>query len=406
MGSETFEFEGSEGQRLSGALETPSGRVRAWAVFAHCFTCTRESLGAVFISRALAARGIGVLRFDFTGLGESEGDFGSAGIGSDIADLKAAADAMKADAKPVSLLVGHSLGGAAVLHAASTIDGIDALVTLGAPADPAHVLHLLGDDREKVEKEGRAEVKIGGRPFDIGRRFIEDMEDLPWQDKIASLRRPLLVMHSPVDKIVGVDNAADIFQAAKHPKSFVSLDDADHLLTKKAHAGWAADVIAAWSSRYLDEEEAGEEKAGDGVTTVTSGKAFRTEVTAGTHQWISDEPESVGGGNEGPTPYDMLGAALGTCTGMTMGMYARHKQLPLESVTVTVNHDRVHADDCEECETKEGKVDRFRRTLHIEGDLDGAQRQRLKEIADRCPVHRTLENEIRIETELKGEKRN
>lgn len=405
MSSRTFEFTGSEGQSLTGSLEVPSGRVRAWAVFAHCFTCTRESLGAVFISRALARRGIGVLRFDFTGLGDSEGDFGASGIGSDVADLKAACQAMEDDGRPVSLLVGHSLGGAAVLHAAGDLEGVDALVTIGAPADPAHVLHLLGDDREEVEEKGCANVNIGGRPFEIRRRFIEEMEDVPWKDKIAALRQPLLIMHSPLDRIVGVDNAAEIFQAAKHPKSFMSLDNADHLLSKRADAGWAADMIAAWSNRYLDDSPADKEEAPDGtVRTVTPGDSFRTEITAGAHRWVGDEPKSVGGGDEGPNPYDMLGAALGTCTGMTLGMYARHKKLPLASVTVDVTHDRIHANDCEDCEKAEGKVDRFRRILYIDGDLDEDQRRRLKEIADRCPVHRTLENEIHIETELEDEK--
>ncbi|MEA5445020.1 alpha/beta hydrolase [Gammaproteobacteria bacterium AB-CW1] len=251
MGQETFSFEGDQGQRRDGVLEQGSGPTHAWAVFAHCFTCGSSSLGAVAISRALAARGIGVLRFDFAGLGESEGEFGAEGIGGDIADLKAASRAMAESGRPVSLLVGHSLGGAAVLHAAGDLDEVKAVVTLGAPADPAHVLHLLGDQREKIESAGEAEVRIGGRPFTIRKRFIDDMENRPWRERIADLRRPLLVMHAPMDNIVSVNNAAAIFQAAKHPKSFVSLDGADHLLTGREDADWAADMITAWARRYL-----------------------------------------------------------------------------------------------------------------------------------------------------------
>lgn len=401
MHQSSFQFEGGKGQTLAGVIEHPVGKASAWAIFAHCFTCTRDSLGAVAISRALARQGIGVLRFDFTGLGESEGDFGADGISGDIADLEAAVQAMENAGHPVSLLVGHSLGGAAVLHAAGGLDSVKAVVTVGAPADPAHVLKLLGEDRQRVEEDGRAEVSIGGRPFCVSKDLIHSMENQPWQERIAGLRRPLLIMHSPLDRIVSVDNAADIFAAAKHPKSFVSLDQADHLLTKRDDANWAAEVIASWADRYLlSDTSTNTEDESEGVITTTAGNGFLTEVVARRHHSLADEPKRVGGSDLGPTPYDLLGAALGSCTGMTLGMYARHKDLDLEEVQVRVRHDRIHATDCENCESKEGKVDRFTRLVSIKGELTAEERQRLLEIADRCPVHRTLENEISIETRL------
>ncbi|MDQ2069753.1 bifunctional alpha/beta hydrolase/OsmC family protein [Natronospira bacteriovora] len=405
MARESFEFDGGQGQRLSGVIENPRGEPRGWAVFAHCFTCGSQSVGAVAISRSLAARGIGVLRFDFTGLGESEGAFGRDGIGGDIEDIKAAVRAMDESGRSVALLIGHSLGGAAVLHAAGDLDGVRAVTTLGAPADPAHVLHLLGDQRDTIESEGVAEVHIGGRPFNIHKGFIRGMENRPWRERIAALRKPLLVMHAPLDDIVEIENAAEIFLAAKHPKSFVSLDEADHLLSRRRDADWAAEVISAWSGRYLTAGNVGDEvergvEPGEGVRTITQGSGFLSHVRAGRHSLIADEPANVGGSDQGPTPYDLLGAALGSCTGMTLAMYARHKQWSLEQTDVQVSHDRIHARDCEDCEKEEGKVDRFTRTIRIKGKLDSSQRQRLLEIADRCPVHRTLENEIRIETRL------
>jgi len=251
MGSRAFEFKGGEGQRLSGVLEEPEGSHRGWAIFAHCFTCTRDSLGAVSVSRALAKRGIGVLRFDFTGLGESEGDFGASGIGGDIQDLKAASRALEAEGIQVSLMVGHSLGGAAVLHAAGDIDSVKAVATIGAPADPAHILRVLGNQRAAIEESGQAEVNIAGRSFCINRGFVQDMESRPWKETIAGLRRPLMVLHAPDDEVVSIDNAGQIFQAALHPKSFLSLDKANHLLTRKKDAEWVAEIIAGWASRYL-----------------------------------------------------------------------------------------------------------------------------------------------------------
>ncbi|MCP1728198.1 alpha/beta superfamily hydrolase [Natronospira proteinivora] len=251
MGSKAFQFKGGEGQQLSGVLEEPEGLARGWAIFAHCFTCTRDSKGAVAVSRALASRGIGVLRFDFTGLGESEGDFGAAGIGGDIRDLKAAAGALEDVDIAVDLMVGHSLGGAAVLHAAGEIDSVRAIATIAAPADPAHILRVLGEQRATIEKDGKAEVRIAGRRFTISRGFVEDMESRAWEDTIAGLRRPLMVMHAPEDEVVGIENAGLIFQAALHPKSFLSLDAADHLLTRRKDAEWVAEIIAGWASRYL-----------------------------------------------------------------------------------------------------------------------------------------------------------
>lgn len=400
MTTRAFSFVAGDGRTLAGSLEIPTGPVRAWAVFAHCFTCSRESLGAVRVSRALAARGIGVLRFDFTGLGESEGEFGSGGFTRDLEDLEAACAAMERDGKTPSLLVGHSLGGAAVLHGASRIESIGAVATLGAPADPEHTLRHLGPARAEIEAEGEGTARIAGRSFRITDKFIREMEDQPWEQRIRALRRPLLILHAPEDEIVGIDQAARIYGAALHPKSFVSLDGADHLLTRQGDADWAAEMISAWASRHVAwGAEAGPQASdGEEVVAETSGGGLRTRIAAGRHPLVADEPESVGGENTGPTPYGLLSAALAACTGMTLSMYARHKKLALETTRVRVHHDRVHASDCAECEAESGQIDRFQRVVEIEGNLDEAQRKRLLEIADRCPVHRTLENEIRIET--------
>ena len=399
MATRAFSFLAGDNRTLAGNLETPTGPVRAWAVFAHCFTCSRESVGAVRVSRALAARGIGVLRFDFTGLGESEGEFGAAGFSRDLEDLEAACAAMAADGKTPSLLVGHSLGGAAVLHGANRIASIQAVATLGAPADPEHTLRHLGEARERIASEGEGEAKIGGRSFRITNKFIREMEDQPWEERIRGLRRPLLILHAPEDEVVGIEQAARIYAAAMHPKSFISLDGADHLLKQRADADWAAEMISSWASRYIPEGKTSPAAAdAEEVVSETPGDGLRTHLSAGPHALVADEPESVGGENSGPTPYGLLSSALAACTGMTLAMYARHKQLPLTRTRVRVRHDRIHASDCEACESSEGRVDRFQRSIEIEGELSREQRQRLIEIADRCPVHRTLENEIRIET--------
>jgi len=395
-------FPNAEGQQLHGHLHRPLERVpRSWVVFAHCFTCTADIRAAVEVSRALTDAGFGVLRFDFTGLGRSEGDFAETTFSTNVADLVAAAEWMAAEHGPVELLVGHSLGGAAVLAAAPRIESVRAVATIGAPARPEHVEHLLADGREEIEVRGRGRVSIGGRPFEIGRQFLDDLQHQELPGSLRHLGKALLVMHSPRDGIVSIDNAAEIYAAAVHPKSFVSLDEADHLLSRREDARYAATVLGAWASRYVSPATS-PGGGGEGVTAVT-GEGFVTHIDADGHPMIADEPASVGGTERGPTPYGFLSAALASCTSMTLMMYARHKKLALREASVRVRHEKIHAKDCADCETKEGKIDVFERELRLDGDLTEEQRDRLVQIADRCPVHRTLHGEIKVTTELLGD---
>jgi putative redox protein len=405
MQREKVEFENGSGTRLAGILERPAGPVQSWALFAHCFTCTKESKAAAYVSGRLADRGIGVLRFDFTGLGASGGEFADSSFTANVGDLVAAATFLEKRHAAPELLVGHSLGGAAAIAAAPGIESCRAVATIGAPADPLHVRKLIRGAPETLDREGAAEVDIGGRPFRISREFVGALERHDLAETLAGLGRALLVLHSPADTVVGIDNATGLFLPARHPKSFVSLDQADHLLTDRSDAAYVADVIAAWASRYLSEApprkaEPAEGEAGDGWTIAeTPGGEFRTRIVSGRHRLTADEPEDVGGEDAGPSPYDLLAAALATCTGMTLVMYARHKGLALDRVRVGVRHGRIHARDCEDCETQAGKVDVFDRWVSVEGELDDATRARLVEIADRCPVHRTLTSESRVRSE-------
>lgn len=387
-----FNFANPAGRQLTGVLETGSGPVRAWAVFAHCFTCDKTSLAATRISRALADHGIGVLRFDFTGLGESEGAFGQ-GLSGDVQDVVCAARAMEATGRTPRLLVGHSFGGAAVLAAAGALDTVAAVAVIGTPFDAEHVLAHVGEALEGVAPGQRVPVSIAGRDFELGADFIEDIRSHNQQARIANLKRALLVLHSPVDDIVSVDNASEIFQAARHPKSFVSLDDANHLLTGKADAEYAAAVIAAWASRYVDGADADAAEAqppaqGLRVEETGAGK-FQVRVTTASGGFFADEPASVGGLGSGPTPYDLLGAGLGACTAMTCRLYADRKGWPLERVVVEVGHVAKTA----------AAPDHFTRRIGFGGGLDDAQQARLLEIADRCPVHRTLTESATVSTE-------
>lgn len=412
MPSLRTEFPGSQGATLAARLDTPDTpgpAPRAWAVFAHCFTCSKDTRAAAHISRALAAAGFGVLRFDFTGLGGSGGDFANTHFSSNVDDLVAAADWLRSTHGAPALLLGHSLGGAAVLAAAHRIPDALAVVTLAAPFDPAHVTHQFGGELQVIAERGQATVTLAGRPFTITRAFLDDLGGQAQAERIRQLRRPLLVMHPPLDRVVGIDNAAAIFKAALHPKSFVSLDGADHLLDREQDARFAAGIIAAWASRYLPAADApapantpAPATADDGWLEVAeSGDgAFAAEVHAGRHRWLADEPVAVGGGDSGPGPYDLLAAALGACTTMTLRMYARQKGLPLERVRVRLKHSKVHAADCERCETTAGRIDRIEREIELQGPLDDGQRQRLLEIADKCPVHRTLHGEVDVQTRL------
>lgn len=397
-------FPGAKGDRLAARLGLPAdGEVQACALFAHCFTCSKDLKAAVHLTRALTQAGIAVLRFDFTGLGESEGDFADTTFSSNVDDLEAAAAWMAERLEAPSILVGHSLGGAAVLQAAARLPSVRAVATLGAPFDPAHVTHLFADSLDEIEAEGEAEVVLAGRRFTLSHDFVRDLETRRMEETIASLRRPLLIFHSPVDRIVGIDNAARIYEAARHPKSFVSLDDADHLLSREDDARYAGTVLAAWASRYVAERpERSRDEAGlvadDRVVTRTPGDGFRTDVLVRGHALTADEPRAVGGEDQGPTPYDLLAAALGACTSMTLGMYARRKGWPLEETTVRLRHEKIHARDEEACEHREARLDRLEREIRLEGPLDDEQRGRLLEIADRCPVHRTLSAGVEIAT--------
>ncbi len=403
MPNERFHFPGADGQHLAASLDLPEGQPTAYALFAHCFTCGKDVLAARRIASALAAKGIAVLRFDFTGLGASDGDFANSTFSSNIADLVCAAAHLRETRKGPAILIGHSLGGAAVLAAAAQIPEATAVVTIAAPSDPAHVTGLFAERLEDIRKHGRIEVSLAGRPFHIRREFLDDIAEQNLMAHVAKLYKALLVMHSPTDDTVSIDNATRIFVAAKHPKSFVSLADADHLLSDRRDGAYVADVIAAWAERYLDPAapqaaaEPGEEPRKVVVRETRNGK-FQQTVSVGPHRLLADEPISAGGADTGPGPYDFVLAGLGACTSMTMRLYADRKSLPLERVTVTLQHSRVYAQDCAACEAETGMLDQIDRSIAMEGALDAGQRAKLMEIADKCPVHRTLTSEIHIVT--------
>jgi uncharacterized OsmC-like protein/fermentation-respiration switch protein FrsA (DUF1100 family) len=402
MRAERFDFPNARGQTLAALLQYPAGEPAAFALFAHCFTCGKDNLAAKRIAEALAERGIAVLRFDFTGLGASEGEFANTHFSSNVADLVAAADHLRRTARAPALLVGHSLGGAAVLAAAGRIPEARAVATIAAPSDPGHVTGLFRDQVADIRAEGEREVVLAGRPFRIRREFLDDVAEQNLLERVKDLHRPLLVMHSPTDDTVGIDNATRIFLAAKHPKSFVSLADADHLLTHRRDALYAANVIAAWAERYVETAPAAaaSEDARPVVVSETGEGKFQQTVVVGPHHLRADEPVAAGGDDTGLSPYEFLTAGLGACTAMTLRLYADQKGLPLRGVSVTLSHEKIHAADCATCETKEGKLDRITRTIELEGPLDEAQRKRLIEIADKCPVHRTLTSEVEIRTAL------
>lgn len=410
MRTDKVSFPGSDGAVLAGRLDQPDDQARAFALFAHCFTCSKDVKAASRIARSLTQFGIAVLRFDFTGLGGSDGDFANTNFTSNVADLIAAADYLRTDHEGPTVLIGHSLGGAAVIAAAEHIAEARAVATIGAPADTEHLLHLLAESRDEIEHAGEAEVCLASRPFRIRRHFLDDIANQPQAARIRRLEAALLVMHSPTDETVGIDNARVIFDAARHPKSFVSLDGADHLLTRAADARFTASVLAAWASRYLPEtpephstaSRSPTVKGGEPGLVVVSENGrgpYGQRITAGRHVLSADEPQPVGH-DTGPTPYDLLLAGLGACTSMTLRMYATRKQWPLETVTVSLRHSRIHATDCAECTTQTGELDRVNRTIRLTGDLDASQRQRLLEMADRCPVHRTLHGEADVRTVL------
>jgi len=399
--NERFQFLGSDGFKLAAALDLPDGEPVAYALFAHCFTCGKDVLAARRIAAGLTARGMAVLRFDFTGLGASEGEFANSTFSSNVADIVLAADHLRDTRKAPAILIGHSLGGAAILAAAARIPEAKAVATIAAPSDPAHVTHLFADRVADIRAQGTVEVSLAGRPFHIKREFLDDIAEHNLMGQVAELRKALLILHSPTDDTVGIDNATRIFVAAKHPKSFISLSGADHLLNRKSDADYVADVISAWAQRYLETTPSNQTENSDSrrvVVRETRRGKFQQTVTVGPHRLIADEPSTAGGDDTGPGPYDYLLAALGACTSMTLRLYADRKALPLDRVAVTLRHNRIHAEDCAECETKTGMVDQIEREIAMEGALDPEQRGRLMDIADKCPVHRTLTSEIRIVT--------
>lgn len=411
---ERITFPGSQGSDLAARLDLPAGPARAFAVFAHCFTCSKDLRAASRIATALTEAGYGVLRFDFTGLGQSEGEFANTNFSSNSEDLIAAAEWLGTHHRAPQLLVGHSLGGSAVLAMAAEVPSVRAVVTIGAPADPAHVTGVFEHSIGEIEQEGAADVQIAGRPFTIRRQFLDDLRAHVVTERVGTMGKALLVLHSPIDEVVAVDNAGRIFDAARHPRSFVALDGADHLLTRPADAAYAASMISAFANRYVDDERVSREpprpSAPVVVAETTTGR-FLNHVVVGRHRLLADEPESVGGYDAGPSPYDFLGAALGSCTSMTLRIYADRKKLPLGRVLVEVSHAKVHADDLaddlaeleesEHLRDRTGMIDHFERVLILEGDdLSPEDVDRLVAIADKCPVHRTMSAASVIRTRL------
>ena len=409
MESLRLEFPGASGATLAARLDLPLGPVSAYALFAHCFTCSKDLNATRRIAANLAAQGIAVLRFDFTGLGMSGGEFASTNFSSNVADLVSAADFLRDHYAAPSILIGHSLGGAAVLVAASGIPETKAVVTIGAPADAAHVTHNFGADLATIETEGSAEVSLGGRRFTIQKQFLDDVSASSVESHVKALKKPLLIFHSPIDQTVGIENAGSIFTAAKHPKSFVSLDTADHLLTRPEDAEFVASTISAWVQRYVPQSAVAAATADEmGITVTDTGVGkFQNLVQSGRHHMFADEPKSYGGDETGPSPYDFVAIGLAACTSMTLKMYADRKGWDISPVSVTVDHAKIHAEDCETCSEERkgqgGKVDRFHRTIKLKPGTDDEMAAALLAIADKCPVHRTLHASSDITTSLAGD---
>ena len=402
MNLQKIEFQNREGQKLVGRLELPVDRhPHNFAIFAHCFTCNKNLAAVKNIGRALTSNGFGVLRFDFTGLGESEGDFADTNFSGNVEDLVAAADYLAENHTTPTLLVGHSLGGAAVLFAAADIPSIKAVATIGAPSNPVHVKHLFKSNLEEIEASGKAKVNLSGRDFTIKKQFLDDLESKSLPETAKQLRKALLIMHSPQDDTVGIKNAEEIYLAARHPKSFVSLDGADHLLMNKKDSIYTGEVIAGWAKRYVDLPDEDQLKTKHQVVaSLDKEDGFTTAMKVGNHYMVADEPISYDGNDFGPSPYELVSAGLSACTAMTVQMYTKRKDWPLDNIEVHTSYGKDHATDCEDCEADTAKIDTFHREIKLTGDLDEKQKNRILEIADKCPVHKTLYSETQVITKL------
>jgi putative redox protein len=401
MPSTKVQFTNKNGYRLSAKIDFPlDQKPEAYALFAHVFTGHKNLIASKHISRALTLNGIAVLRFDFTGLGESEGDFADTNFTSNVEDLLAACKFLTVNYVSPSIIIGHSLGGAASIYAASKIESVRAVATIGAPSEPEHVTHLLENSIEEIKSSGKAKVNIGGRHFTIKRQFLEDLQSKNMYGIIKNLNKALLVLHSPQDRIVEIENAAKIYHSAYHPKSFITLDGADHMLTDKDDAFYAGNVISSWVKRYIDRPEVKKLHTHKDVVALLGKDGYTTDIRAGQHGLIADESEDLGGNDFGPSPYEYLNAALGACTAMTLQMYARRKKWDLQEVKVHLSFSRSYREDCEHCDVKDRRLEEFDREVEITGNLEDSQISRLMEIADRCPVHRTLAANSTITTRL------
>jgi len=401
MPSKKVEFVNNNGYKLSARMELPlTARPDAYAVFAHVFTGSKSLSATRHISRALTLNGIAVLRFDFTGLGDSEGDFSDTNFTSNVEDLLAACRYLRDNYEEPSIMIGHSLGGAASVFAASKVDSIKAVATVGAPSEPEHVTHLLTSKLEDIERTGMAEVNIGGQVFTIKKHFLDDLRSKNMYKIVKNLKKALLVLHSPQDSVVEIENAAKIYHAAMHPKSFVTLNQADHMLTNKNDAFYVGNMIATWAKRYVDLPTVEKLVTHKQVVAQLGQSGYTTDIMAGKHGMIADESEELGGADFGPSPYEMLNGALGACTAMTLQMYARRKKWDLKEVKVHLSFTRSYKDDCEHCDVNDRRLEVFDREIEISGNLDETQVSRLLEIANKCPVHRTLEASAEVRTKL------
>lgn len=398
MNFQKVTFTNREGEELVGRLELPiDQRPHNFVVFAHCFTCTKNLIAIRNIARELVREGFGVLRFDFTGLGESEGEFENTNFSGNVDDLVDAANYLKEEYTAPTLIIGHSLGGSAAIFAAEQIPSVKAVAVINSPSNPEHVKNLVKDDIETIRKNGKARVNIGGRDFTLKKQFLDDIKNHPLTEVVANFRKSLLILHSPQDRIVGIENAKDLFIAAWHPKSYISLDGMDHMLSGQENSHYVGKVITGWAMRYVSMPKGETLQSNKQVAArLDNTENFTTYMKLGDHNALADEPTTYGGNNFGPSPYEYLSGALASCTAMTVQMYARRKKWNLENITVHIDHSKEHAVDCENCKSSSAKIDTFTKTIKIEGDLTREQKERLMEIADRCPVHRTLISSVQI----------